>query len=374
MKKFLIVLSVLLILLILIAAGGLFGAFRVSQLDTNYPNLTLNGLQLGGLTKAETVAALNASGWDTRISTPLTVTTLAGQSFTVDPLKSGLVMSAEDAADWIYSYGREGNFFENFFSWLKCRARPTELVLPQKNVDYDYLNSLIAQNEADVTAALGEAEYVPDYENSVLVMKKGWGQLHLDQKALQAAIIRALQFGETSISFSGLTNELVCPDFDRIHTDLMKEPKDAAFTDDGRFEVIDEVVGIAFDPAQARSLWEAAAPAAEVDIPITVTWPALTGQALRDSLYRDLLGACTTSYWNSSPNRISNVQLASSKIDGTVLYPGDVFSYNDVVGARTPARFPARSMRPRSSPSWRPSSAPTTISRSRTCSWAPMPP
>ena len=135
-------------------------------------------------------AALNASGWDTRISTPLTVTTLAGQSFTVDPLKSGLVMSAEDAADWIYSYGREGNFFENFFSWLKCRARPTELVLPQKNVDYDYLNSLIAQNEADVTAALGEAEYVPDYENSVLVMKKGWGQLHLDQKALQAAIIR----------------------------------------------------------------------------------------------------------------------------------------------------------------------------------------
>ena len=157
MKKFLIVLSVLLILLILIAAGGLFGAFRVSQLDTNYPNLTLNGLQLGGLTKAETVAALNASGWDTRISTPLTVTTLAGQSFTVDPLKSGLVMSAEDAADWVYSYGREGNFFENFFSWLKCRARATELVLPQKNVDYDYLNSLIAQNEADVTAALGEA-------------------------------------------------------------------------------------------------------------------------------------------------------------------------------------------------------------------------
>ena len=285
MKKFLIVLSVLLILLILIAAGGLFGAFRVSQLDTNYPNLTLNGLQLGGLTKAETVAALNASGWDTRISTPLTVTTLAGQSFTVDPLKSGLVMSAEDAADWIYSYGREGNFFENFFSWLKCRARPTELVLPQKNVDYDYLNSLIAQNEADVTAVMGEAEYVPD--------------------------------------------------FDRIHTDLMKEPKDAAFTDDGRFEVIDEVVGIAFDPAQARSLWEAAAPAAEVDIPITVTWPVITGQALRDSLYRDLLGACTTSYWNSSPNRISNVQLASSKIDGTVLYPGDVFSYNDVVGART---------------------------------------
>ena len=335
MNKFLTVLSILLILLILVAAGSLFGAFRVSQLDTNYPNLTLNGIEVGGLTKAETVDALNASGWDQRISTPLTVTTLAGQSFTVDPVKSGLVMSAEDAADWIFSCGREGNFFEDFFAWLKCRLRPTELVLPQQNVDYDYLNSLIAQNEADVLAAMGEAEYVPDYEGERLVMRKGWGQLHLDQKALLAAIIRAIQFGETSISFSGLTNELVCPDFDRIHADLMKEPQNASFTDDGRFEVIDEVVGVGFDVNEALKLWEAAAPADEVDIPITVTWPEVTGKSLRDSLFRDLLGACTTSYWNSSPNRISNVQLASSKIDGTILYPGDVFSYNEVVGART---------------------------------------
>ena len=41
---------------------------------------------------------------------------------------------------------------------------------------------------------------------------------------------------------------------------------------DGRFEVIDEVVGIDFDVAQARSLWEAAAPemwsAAEI-MPVT---------------------------------------------------------------------------------------------------------
>ena len=37
----------------------------------------------------------------------------------------------------------------------------------------------------------------------------------------------------------------------------------------------------------------------------------------------------------TNPNRISNVELASSKIDGTILYPGDIFSYNDVVGERT---------------------------------------
>ena len=335
MKKFLIILSVLLILLIFAAAGGLYGAYRVSQLDTNYPKLTLDGLEVGGLTKTETVDLLNASGWDARTATPLTVTTLAGQSFTVDPLRSGLVVPAEGVADWVFSYGREGNFFEDFFEYLKCRLRPTELVLPAQNADYEYLRSLIAQNGADVAATLGDTEYVPDYEGGKLVLKKGWGQLQLDEAGLLAAVVRAIQFGETNIAYTSLTAPLVCPDFDRIHTELLKEPRDAAFTDDGRFEVIDEVVGCEFDVDSARALWEAAPPAGEVDIPMAVTMPAVTGKSLRDSLYRDLLGACTTSYWNSSPNRISNVELASSKIDGTILYPGDVFSYNGVVGART---------------------------------------
>ena len=335
MKKFLIILSVLLILLIFAAAGGLYGAYRVSQLDTNYPKLTLDGLEVGGLTKTETVDLLNASGWDARTATPLTVTTLAGQSFTVDPLRSGLVVPAEGVADWVFSYGREGNFFEDFFEYLKCRLRPTELVLPAQNADYEYLRSLIAQNGADVAATLGDTEYVPDYEGGKLILKKGWGQLQLDEAGLLAAVVRAIQFGETNIAYTSLTAPLVCPDFDRIHTELLKEPRDAAFTDDGRFEVIDEVVGCEFDVDSARALWEAAPPAGEVDIPMAVTMPAVTGKSLRDSLYRDLLGACTTSYWNSSPNRISNVELASSKIDGTILYPGDVFSYNGVVGART---------------------------------------
>ncbi|MBR4473802.1 MAG: VanW family protein [Oscillospiraceae bacterium] len=335
MKKFMIILAVLLILLILIGAGGLYGAWHVSRLDTSFPNLTLNGLEVGGMTKEQIADTLKASGWDERLSEPLTVTTLAGQSFEVDPIRSGLVMPADQVADWVFSCGREGNFFEDFFAYLKCKLRPTELVLPAANADYAYLRSLIEQNNADVVASLGEAEYTPDYEGERLVLKKGWGQLQLDQDALLAAVVRAIQFGEPKIGFSTLAHELVCPDFDRIHTDLLKEPKDAAFTDDGKFDVINEVVGVSFDVSQARQLWEAAAPAEEVDIPIAVTWPDVTAQKLRDSLFHDLLGACTTSYWNSSPNRISNVQLASSKIDGTILYPGDVFSYNEVVGART---------------------------------------
>ena len=40
----------------------------------------------------------------------------------------------------------------------------------------------------------------------------------------------------------------------------------------------------------------------------------------------------------SSSNRIHNVQLMANYIDGTVVQPGETFSFNDSVGPRTPER------------------------------------
>lgn len=335
MKKFMVVLTVLLIVLILILGGGLFGSFYVASLDTNYPKLTINGIPVGGLTREQTAAVLDEAGWNELRSTPLTVTTVGGLSFTVDPEQAGLAANSEDTADYAWSYGRDGNIFQNFGSYLRCMLRPVALEMESRNANLDYIRSCIARNRDDITALLGDSEYTPDYEHEQLILKKGWGQLRLDEAALEDAIVHALQAGDTELEFSTLVGGLLCPDFDAIHAALMKDPRDASFTDDGRFDVIDEIIGCSFDVDAARQIWTEAAPAADVLIPMTVTWPAVTGQQLRDSLYHDLLGACTTSYWNSSPNRISNVELASEKINGTILYPGDLFSYNEVVGERT---------------------------------------
>ena len=48
-----------------------------------------------------------------------------------------------------------------------------------------------------------------------------------------------------------------------------------------------------------------------------------------------LLGSYSTYYGSSTYNRRCNVELAASKINGTLLGPGEIFSYNDVVGPRT---------------------------------------
>lgn len=47
-----------------------------------------------------------------------------------------------------------------------------------------------------------------------------------------------------------------------------------------------------------------------------------------------LIASFSTYYGESSANRKHNVALAASKIDGTVLYTEDEFSFNDIVGLR----------------------------------------
>lgn len=74
----------------------------------------------------------------------------------------------------------------------------------------------------------------------------------------------------------------------------------------------------------------------------TVEVPALTRQAKPRIQPEQLetitstLASFSTSLGGSSRNRVLNISIACRAIDGKVLLPGDVFSYNDVVGPRVP--------------------------------------
>ena len=47
------------------------------------------------------------------------------------------------------------------------------------------------------------------------------------------------------------------------------------------------------------------------------------------------ISSVTTNFKNSNENRSENIRVSSNAINGKLLMPGDVFSFNDVVGART---------------------------------------
>lgn len=74
----------------------------------------------------------------------------------------------------------------------------------------------------------------------------------------------------------------------------------------------------------------------EIQAPIEPVQPGITLDKL--SKINTKLSTFSTSFAGSSSNRTTNIGLATKTINGKVLMPGETFSFNDVVGKRTPER------------------------------------
>ena len=66
-----------------------------------------------------------------------------------------------------------------------------------------------------------------------------------------------------------------------------------------------------------------------------ITEPTVTVASLGEKAFIDKLSRFTTNYDASNKNRDNNLKIASEKLDGTIVSPGETFSYNKTIGART---------------------------------------
>lgn len=122
--------------------------------------------------------------------------------------------------------------------------------------------------------------------------------------------------------------------------EVNREPEDAILVrHGGQLLITDEVIGRTLKAAETAQLvsdtitrgWD------RQDLSIEAAFdqaaPAHTAQEL--SVVQDVLGTYTTSFAGSSYNRIENIKNGAAKIDETVLYPGDEFSYTQAVAPFT---------------------------------------
>lgn len=74
-----------------------------------------------------------------------------------------------------------------------------------------------------------------------------------------------------------------------------------------------------------------------ITIPLKITEPSVTTNQIGTEAFPNLISTFSTTFSTSNSNRTTNIRLASNKINGVVLMPGEEFSYNTVVGPRTAA-------------------------------------
>jgi vancomycin resistance protein YoaR len=99
-----------------------------------------------------------------------------------------------------------------------------------------------------------------------------------------------------------------------------------------RRQLLAALVSPAYRKSLDASLPEKPAPI-KLSLPLRQVLPTVTAAHL--GAINTLLASYSTGLGSSSRNRRHNIRVACAAIDGTVLLPGEVFSYNEIVGPRT---------------------------------------
>lgn len=130
---------------------------------------------------------------------------------------------------------------------------------------------------------------------------------------------------------------------DEIDKDMLQNPENALISiNKGEIKITPEKDGIKLkrDELMQRIINEINDELnienALIEAPVEITKPSITEEKL--SAIDAAIASFSTSFSTSTANRINNIELATKAIDGTLLMPGESFSFNETVGERTAAR------------------------------------
>jgi vancomycin resistance protein VanW len=101
--------------------------------------------------------------------------------------------------------------------------------------------------------------------------------------------------------------------------------------------IVPEVEGCEIDVAALKELIVTAINQTNIStiaLPVKLIYPEITTTELARNGIKELVSVYTTVFNTEDSNRTANVKLSAQKINGKLLYPGQLFSYNDTVGPR----------------------------------------
>lgn len=240
----------------------------------------------------------------------------------------------DNAINNAYNIGRNGNIFQSNFEIAKTMFFKENIDL-NISLDEKMLNTIISDISSNLPNKLIQSGYYIEDKN--LVITKGSSGIIVDKDSLTKKITDYIQdFSQTNTTLS-IPVKFVEPDkidIDKIHAEIHKEAKDAYFEEDP-FKVYPEVKGVDFDVDKAKQLLNENNNNTEITIPLKYTNPKTTLKNLKINLFPDELSTFFTQYDEKNKDRNTNLKIAAAKIDGTILSPGEEFSYNKIVGARS---------------------------------------
>ena len=240
----------------------------------------------------------------------------------------------DGAIDQALQIGKSGNIIQNSFEALKVMLYPIDID-PNFSLNEQLLIDALNDISTKLPDTVIESSYYIENNNLILTSGKAGNVVNINQ--MESYIkngIMNLTLKNRTLDIATSIKQPSKINIEKVYEEVHKEAKDAYYTQNP-FSVYPSENGMDF----AISLEEASKmleeEKEEYTIPLKILYPKVTTNMIGTEAFPDLLSSFSTKYNARDTDRTTNLKLAANKINGTVLMPGETFSYNQVVGART---------------------------------------
>ena len=244
----------------------------------------------------------------------------------------------DDAIETAYNIGRGENESKGIFSAFDSSPVKTENV--DINLAYNKQNLRTALD--NISSRLPKQVIQPSYyiEGKELIITPGSTGLSVNVDEMEELVVKGINRMSFKNSYYSIITNTEYPkeiDVDQIHSEIYQKVQNAYYTKNPR-AVYAEVKGVDFkDSVENVKNMIASEKKDEYKVALKITYPKITTDDLGQEAFPNKLATFSTHYPTANTNRTTNLRLAANKINGTVIMPGETFSYNKVVGPRTRA-------------------------------------
>ena len=333
-KTLFIISSAIFVIALLFFIFSTIFALIASHNDTIINGVKIKGIDVSGLNR-EAAYEKVSTAFKSKLSEPFT---LKHNEYELEvfPEQFGISFALEDALNTAFSKGRNGNIFQNNYEILSSMLTGIN-INPGFSYSEETLDSLISEMENNFSDRLIESSYY--IENNNLIISKGKDGVVIDKNKLLSEIvyyINNLNVNSPIINIPVEQKSATILDLQKIHDEVYRAAQDAYYTTNP-YVVHPHVDGVDFAISMEEASRIFAESSEQCSISLKVLSPNVTTNQIGTEAFPNLLGSFSTTFSTRNVNRSTNIRLATQKINGTVIMPGETFSYNQVVGKRTAA-------------------------------------
>ena len=318
--------------MIILVIAFLVFSFAMSSNTNMYSGVYIKNVDVSNLNKNDAKAKIDKY-FQTSLPEEI-ILTHGDYEVALNTAELNINFDTNSAIDKAYNIGRDGNFVSNGFEILFTGLN-NKNVEPTLNIDEDMLTNMLQ----DISTKLPDKVIDSGYyiEDNNLIISKGSDGVVINVDKTKNKIkesIKNLNLINNKIEISVLPASPTEPNIEEIYNKIHKDAVDASFTPDP-ISITPSENGMDFAISIEEAKAKLESEETECVIPLKVVYPNVTTNMIGTEAFPDKLSDFSTHYAASNVNRTTNLRLAADKINGTVVMPGEIFSYNNVVGERT---------------------------------------